>query len=194
MQPAKLNLIELLQETFRNHAVLAITGMALITFGIFSTIAILFPFNREIFYEMHPVFSMCLPSSAGENTQACVARMELNVGNTGDTEESVALRWPDITANWSTGHNVFNISADRRRSHDPVIHCEMTDGRQECTIEQFAAGTLVVMHMDCLRCNSQEISRLHETPLEIQSEAHTFYGDPRVTLLLRRLMALAQLF
>jgi len=193
MQPGLTNIIDLLRDYYRNHAVLAIAIMALITLGLFSTIAILFPFKREIFYEMHPVFTMCLPASTGTG-ENCVARMEINIGNTGDTEEMAALRWPHVQGNWTSGHDVFNISADRRRSHDPLVRCEVLEEEQECTIDQFAAGTLVVMRLDCFQCSSHEISLMKETPMDIQSEAHTFYGDPRVTLLLRRLMALAQLF
>jgi len=89
---------------------------------------------------------------------------------------------------------VLNISADRRRSRDPVITCEAPTGRQECIIGQFAPGALVILHMDCYQCSRQQVHRLAETPLAIQTEAHTAYGDPRVAVLLRRLLALAHLF
>ena len=187
-------MLDFLRTYFRNHAVLAITVLALVTLGLFSTIAVLFPSSREIFYEMHPVFTMCMPSTNKSGTATCVARMELNIGNTGDTEESVTLVWPHFEGGWSSGHNVLNISADRRRSHDPVVDCEVKDGKQECVFDRFSAGALIVMHMDCYQCNSQEIGLLRETPLEVSTDAHAVYGDPRVTLLLRRLMALAQLF
>lgn len=126
--------------------------------------------------------------------ETCVARMELNIGNTGETEETVTFRWPHFAGGWAGGHDVFNISADRRRSHDPVVHCRDKKGQRECVIDQLAAGTLIVMHLDCYQCNSHEVDLLRTTPLEVRTDAHAVHGDPRVTLLLRRLMSLAQLF
>ena len=182
-----------LRDCYRNHSILTIAGISLAVLGFLSTLAMLFPFNREIFFEQHPVFATCM-ATAGKGTKTCVARIELQVGNTGNTEESVNFTWPHYEGGWTSGHQVLNISADRRRSHDPDIRCQVDEEQQECAITRFAAGTLIVMHMDCLQCDRQEIKLLHETPLQIQTEAHIFHGDPRVTVLFRRLTALAQLF
>lgn len=186
-------MLEFLRDSYRNRSILTIAITSLVVLGFLSTLAMLFPFNREIFYEQHPVFSTCM-RTAGKETTTCAARMELQVGNTGNSEESVTLVWPRYEGGWTSGHKVLNISADRRRSHDPEIHCEVDGDRQECDITRFAAGTLVVMHMDCYQCGKHEIKLLHETPLQVQTGARVFQGDPRVTVLFRRLTALAQLF
>ena len=185
-------MFEFLRDNYRNHSILTIIVMSLLVLGFLSTLAMLFPFNREIFYAQHPVFSTCMPA-AGKGTRTCVARMELQVGNTGNTEETITFIWPHYEGSWTSSHRVLNISADRRRSHDPEVHCEVNEQQQECTITRFAAGTLIVMHMDCYQCDQREIKILQDTPLQIRTEAHAFYGDPRVTLLFRRLTALAQL-
>ena len=184
-------MLEFLRESFRNHFGLTLIAAVLITLGLFTTVSTLLPSSREIFYEMHPVFTLCRPAS-GSST--CVARMELNIGNTGETEESVNLVWPQFKGGWTSGKDIFDISADRPRGHDPVVNCAATDGRQECDIDRFAAGTLIVMHIDCTRCNRRQVKLLQETPLEIHTGAHAVYGNPRDTLLWRRLMAFAQLF
>ena len=174
-------------EFLRNHIALAVIALVLVTTGLYT----LLPSSREVFYEMHPVFTLCRPATGGTT---CAARMELNIGNTGNTEESVSLVWPHFEGGWTSGNDFFDISADRPRGRDPEVNCDTSGGRRECDIERFAAGALVVMHIDCIQCSKREVRLLQKTPLEIQTDARAVYGNPRVTLLLRRLTAFAQLF
>ncbi|MBI2994946.1 MAG: hypothetical protein HYY48_12340 [Gammaproteobacteria bacterium] len=183
-------MLDLFRESLRKYFVQTILVIVLIPAGVFSASSVLFPFSREIVYDMHTVFSTCHAIRAGQ----CVARMELIIGNTGHTDETVNLVWPRFEGPWSQYHNVLDISADRPRGGDPVVRCSVAEGRQECSIEQFAAGALVIMQLDCYRCSKREVEMLGDTPLEIQTGAHASYGDPRVTLLFRRLLALARLF
>lgn len=171
----------------RNHIALAVIALLLVTTGLYT----LLPSGREVFYEMHPVFTLCRPAAGGT---ACAARMEVNVGNTGEAEESVTLAWPHFEGGWTSGYDFFDISADRPRSHDPVVSCETSGGRRACAIDRFAPGALMVMHIDCIQCSKREVRLLQKTPLEIHTEARAVRGNPRVTLLLRRLTAFAQLF
>ena len=174
----------------RKHYIRTVLIIVLATTGGYTIFGLVFPFQREIVYEMHTVFATCPPSMAGN----CVARVELVIGNTGHAEESVSLAWPDYQGNWTRGERVLNISADRRRARDPFVSCAVVPGQQECIIRQFSPGALVIMHLDCYQCSRQQVQLLAETPLVIQTEAHTAYGDPRVAVLLRRLLALAHLF
>jgi len=190
IQGLKTAFLVFLRVAFRKHRTRAVLVMVLVPVGILSASALIFPYSREIVYDMHTVFATCLP----DRVDTCAARVELIIGNTGNSEESVNLAWPDYQGNWIRGQRVLNITADRRRSRDPVITCEAPTGRQECIIGQFAPGALVILHMDCYQCSRQQVHRLAETPLAIQTEAHTAYGDPRVAVLLRRLLALAHLF
>jgi len=178
-------MIHFLRQAMRRRFLQTVLILGLVPVAAFSLLS---PFSREIVYDMHAVFSMCQPG--GE----CVGRVELIIGNTGDTNERVTLVWPRLEGPWSRDHNVLDISADQPRQGDPVIDCVAGGGRQECTIEQFPAGALVVMHLDCLRCSKRELGWVADTPLQVQSAAHVSYGDPRVTLLFRRLMSFAQLF
>jgi hypothetical protein len=187
----KAALPEFLHGPFSEHPIRGTLIIAFAAAGFISLIAMFFPYSREIVYDMHAVFATCLTRGGTKN---CAARMELIIGNTGDREESVTLVWPRFEGAWTSGHNVFNISADRPRDHNPDIQCTAMAGRQECSISRFAPGTLVILRMDCLQCSSSEVRLLDETPLEIMADAHVAYGDPRVTVMFRRLLALVQLF
>ena len=177
-------------EKFQKHYLRIVLIIALLATGVLSAAALLLPHSREIVYEMHTVFATCLPSGSNQ----CAARMELLIGNTGSALEFVNLTWPRVEGGWSSSHNVLNISADNRRSREPSITCANSAGRQECRIEQFAPGALVILHMDCYQCSLQQVQWLAETPLTIQTEAHAAHGDPRMTVFLRRLLVLAELF
>ena len=75
-----------------------------------------------------------------------------------------------------------------------MLGCAMMEARQECTIEQFVPGALLFLTLQCRGCSEGEIEMLAGTPLEIHTDAHVSYGDPRVTLLFRRLQSLIRLF
>ena len=177
-------------EMLQKHYLRIVLITALLATGVLSAVALLLPHSREIVYEMHTVFATCLPS--GPNN--CAARMELLIGNTGSALEFVNLTWPRVEGGWTSSHDVLNISADTPRSRDPLITCASSAGRQECRIEQLAPGALVILHMDCYQCGRQQVQWLAETPLTIQTEAHAAHGDPRMTVFLRRLLVLAELF
>ncbi|MBF8270093.1 MAG: hypothetical protein HW386_1802 [Gammaproteobacteria bacterium] len=190
IQGLKETTLNFLGESSHTHPIRTVLMMALLPLGLFSAGALLFPYHREIVYEMHTVFATCLPDKA----DTCAARVELIIGNTGNAEESVNLTWPDYQGSWTRGERVLNISADRRRNRDPAITCAIASGRQECIIDQFDPGAMVILHMDCYQCSRQQVQRLAETPLGVQTEAHIAYGDPRVAVLLGRLLVLAQFF
>jgi len=186
-------MIDFFRDALREHLLLTVFLVGLLPAGAFSVISMAFPFGREIVYDTHTVFATC-GSSGAIAGRHCTARVELIIGNTGNSEESVRIVWPRYEGPWGRDHNVLDISADRPRSGDPVIDCTVAEGRQECAIDRFAAGALVVMHLDCYRCSKREVEWLDDSPLEVQSAAHVSYGDPRVTLLFRRLTALVRLF
>lgn len=190
MYNALHTLLDFLRESLRRHLLRTVLVIVLVPVGALSAVSLVFPFQREIVYDLHTVFADCRVSGTGQ----CVARMELVIGNTGDTDEAVSLTWPRFEGPWSRDHNVLDVSADRPRTRDPVIDCSVTEGRQDCRIDGFAAGALLIMRMDCFRCSPREVALLEETPLEIRTGAHTTWGDPRMTLLFRRLLGLARLF
>lgn len=186
-------MLDLLRESLRKRLVLTVFLAGLIPLGGFSVISLWVPFGREIVYEQHMVFSLCgLPGAKQE--KGCTARIELIIGNTGREDENVSVVWPRHEGKWRSHHYVRNISADEPRSRDPVLRCAAEQGRQECIIEQFTPGTMVFMELDCHGCSGRELELLEDTPLEVQTAAHVFYGDPRVTALFRRLQVLSHLF
>lgn len=173
----------------RMHPVLYVLITILIPFGTASIVSLLISSDREIIYETSLV-SHCGLSNVPDKD--CVGLYHITLGNTGTRAESMLLTWPFDLSGWQRGHNILNIAADSPRANDPVVDCKMMESATACTIDQFAPGAMLIMDWTCYACGGMDLEKLEEMPVNLQSSATIAYGDPRVTILFRRLQALLQ--
>ena len=172
----------------REHLVIVILIVVLTPLTGISIASLFFAREREIVYEAYMMVSQCL--EGGIPGQNCVGIYQVNIGNTGEHEESARLSWPMDLANWKIDHQISNISADAPRSHDPEVKCDMSGSPGICEIEQFAPGTFVEIKLVCYNCSGHEVSQLEEVPVAVDSDAVISKGNPRVSILVRRLQVL----
>ena len=185
-------MVEFIKKMIREHLVLTVLIVALAPFTTLSVVSLFFSSDREIIYELNAVFSQCgLSKIPGKD---CAAIYEFIIGNTGAREETVRLAWPFDLSVWERGQQVLNIAADQPRDHDPQLACETTVAQSECVIENFAPGTLMIMKFSCLACSGHEIGMLEGKPVAVQTTATISHGDPRVTIVFRRLQNVLNLF
>lgn len=185
-------MLEFIKKMLREHLVLSVLILVLAPFTTLSLASLFFASDREIVYTMNKVFANCGLSGIPERD--CVALYEIIIGNTGMQDETVRLVWDFDLSAWERGQQILNISADRPRGHDPVLACKTSEFHSECGMEKFAPGALVIMKITCLACSSQTIGRMEDKPVAVQTAAHMARGDPRVTIVFRRLQNLMNLF
>ena len=173
----------------REHLIIVVLIVVLTPLTGITIASLFFSREREIVYEAYMMVSQCLQSGVpGEN---CVGIYQVNIGNTGEHEESAHLSWPMDLAKWKTDWKIQNIAADAPRSYDPVVNCDMSENPGECTIEQFAPGTFVEIQLVCYNCSGNEVSQLEELPVDITSSSPVISrGNPKVSILVRRLQVL----
>lgn len=185
-------MLEFIKRSVREHLVLSVLIVVLAPFATFSVVSLFFASEREIVYELNAVFTQCgLSKIPGKD---CTALYELIIGNTGAREETVRLVWPFDLSPWERGQLVLNIAADQPRGHDPQIACETSGTQSACVMENFAPGTLVIMKFTCMACSGHDTGMMEEKVLAVETEADIARGDPRVTIVFRRLQNLLNIF
>ena len=173
----------------REHLVIVLLIIILTPLTGITIASLFFARDREIVYEAYMMVSQCLQT--GTPGQNCVGIYQVNIGNTGEQEESVLLSWPMDLARWKTDWKIQNIAADAPRSHDPVVECEMSEEPGECTIDQFAPGTFVEVQLVCYNCAEEEVQQLKELQVDVTSSSPVISrGNPQVSILVRRLQVL----
>lgn len=178
--------MDILFKLFRDHLLIVVALLLFIPVSAISVIALVWQSEHEVLWHGSWVFRECsLPG--GEGASGCVAQYELSFGNTGDHTEQVRLDWPVDLRRWSMDWQVLNINAGRRRSNDPQFTCPGMSGITRCSIEDFAAGTLLIIKLRCLLCDRTEVLAIEQNPPNVTSEARVYASDPRGTLLFRRL-------
>ena len=185
-------MVEFIKKMIREHLVLTVLIGVLAPFATLSIVSLFFASDREIVYELHKVFAYCgLSRIPGKD---CTAVYEVIIGNTGIKDETVRLVWHFDLSTWERGQRILNISADQPRGHDPELGCDTSGAKSECVLKNFAPGALVIMKFTCLACSSQVVSIMEDKPVAVQTEASIAHGDPRVTIVFRRLLNLLNLF
>jgi hypothetical protein len=170
----------------RDHAWL--TGVAAVglLLGTDYAASFLFAPARAVMHNGHLVFFDCnLPGD-----RPCVAEYEYMLANTGRQDESAVTAWPVDLERWSRGQRVLNIAADEPRAHDPVVACESSVERTECSVERLAPGTLLILRFTCMPCHGTGVAALGDGQPEIRTAARVYRGDPRVSAIVRRLQVL----
>jgi hypothetical protein len=168
----------------------------MILFGSLSAISLLALFwhpDSEVTWNGEWVLHQCrlLSDDGGSN---CIGQYELSFGNSGEEPVEVRLDWPVDLRHWSLRTEVLNLSADRQRTNDPDFSCDRTAARAACSIDQFAAGTLLVITLRCILCDRKELDALSDNHPQVTSQARVYRSDPRATLLFRRLSLIFGLF
>ena len=82
---------------------------------------------------------------------------------------------------------VLNLSAGQQRANDPDFTCKKSSEKTNCSITDFAAGTLLIVTFSCLPCDRTELQAVENNLPAVSSDARIYASDPRATLLFRRL-------
>ena len=187
-----VTMIESIKKIIQKYLLLSRITAILVPVTILTAIFLFIYSNREIVYKTD-INSKC--GLSGSRGKDCAGVYHIIIGNTGAREEKVRLLWPrDLSAWGNADFRIMNITADRPRAHDPVCKCAITGIERVCAINNFAPGTLVIMEFECYACSKEEISRLVDTPVTVQTEANTLHGDPRITTLFWRMQNLLNVF
>jgi hypothetical protein len=130
----------------------------------------------------------------GAEESNCIGQYELSFGNSGDEPVQVHLDWQVDLRHWSLKKEILNLSADRQRANDPDFSCERSAARAACSIDHFAAGTLLIVTLRCILCHRKELDALSMNGPQVTADARIYQSDPRATLLIRRLSLIFSLF
>jgi hypothetical protein len=149
--------------------------------------------EREILWNGSWIIKNCMNVRAQGNS-SCIGDYELSVANMGEKTERVVIEWPLSLDRWSVDKKALNLSADRKRAHDPDYSCNWQAEHASCSIDNFAAGTLLIITLRCLLCEQVELESLDTHTPVLVSEARVYRSDPRATLLFRRVGLLISLF
>ena len=184
--------MELIRQLLREHLLGGIALLLFLPVSAISVLALAWPVDREVLWYGDWVFSQCGLKSAPVAGN-CVAQYELAIGNSGSTEERVDVDWDVDLRAWTLDHRVLDLSGDRARAHDPVLDCRREAERMQCSLDRFAAGTLVIIRLRCLLCARNTLRHVGDSPPRLLSTARVHRSDPRATLLFRRLGVLLSL-
>ena len=181
-----------LQGLLREHLAGAVLLLLCLPFSVISVVALLWTSSHEVLWHGGWVFRQCGidGTAAGRD---CVAGYELALGNSGSGEEELGIEWPVDVRDWTFDHRVLDLDGASDRANDPEVQCARDADAMYCTVARFAPGTLLLLRLRCLQCGHAALDRIESTVPVVLSTATVHQGDPRATVLFRRLGVLLRL-